>query len=40
MTTATKNRSENEMIWDFIELNTDLNSYENNPRFHFMDNKA
>ena len=38
--TEMKNRSDKEMIWDFIELTTDLKIRGINPGFHFMDNEA
>ena len=40
LTTATKNRSENEMIRDFTSLTEDLKIRGFHPGFHFMDKEA
>ena len=40
LTSATKNRSDKEMIRSFTSLTEDLKSLGINPGFHFMDNEA
>ena len=40
LTTATKNRSDKEMIRAFMGLTEDLKSHRINPGFHLMDNEA